>query len=224
MNVKQGLLEKRPEGRYYMSHNGGWIDAGTDARLIAATNRGLAAMLEQQKFRSDLFYRLNVFPLRVPPLRERLEDIPLLARHFVQALARRMNKRIETIPSETLSILSEYQWPGNIRELQNVIERAVIVSSGPVLRLLDRTLPGPSRRTEGQAQSDTTGNLQRILEAAERRQILAALDEWVGRRRAQGCRDTSGHEAVHTSGANAKAGYRSAAIKTLLRQLDRTGG
>ena len=107
----------------------------TDARLIAATNRDLASMVEEQKFRSDLFYRLNVFPVRVPSLRERPEDIPLLVRHFTEQCARRMNKKIETISSETLKQMRQYHWPGNIRELQNVIERAVILSAGPVLNV-----------------------------------------------------------------------------------------
>ena len=120
----------------------------TDARLIAATNRDLSAMMEEQKFRSDLFYRLNVFPIHVPSLRERAEDIPMLVRHFVQHFARRMNRNIETIPSETMEALSRYSWPGNIRELQNLIERAVILSPGPVLQVPlgdfdSRTTPGP---------------------------------------------------------------------------------
>ncbi|MGH9787748.1 MAG: sigma 54-interacting transcriptional regulator, partial [Candidatus Acidiferrales bacterium] len=97
----------------------------TDARLIAATNRDLTAMVEEQKFRNDLFYRLNVFPVHIPPLRERREDIRLLVRHFADHFARRMNKTIETIPSDTMNALARYHWPGNIRELQNVIERAV---------------------------------------------------------------------------------------------------
>src|SRR6266481_3437775 len=101
----------------------------TDARLIAATNRNLEEMVGEQKFRSDLFYRLNVFPVCVPSLRERPEDIPLLVRHFVQHFARRMNRVIDTIASETMSALVRYPWPGNIRELQNLIERAVILSS-----------------------------------------------------------------------------------------------
>ncbi len=104
----------------------------TDARLIAATNRDLSSMVDEQTFRSDLFYRLNVFPVRVPSLRERQEDIPLLVRHFAEQCARRMNKKIETISGETLKQLRQYHWPGNIRELQNVIERAVILSVGPV--------------------------------------------------------------------------------------------
>src|ERR1700758_4600302 len=107
----------------------------TDARLIAATNRDLKAMVEEQKFRSDLYYRLNVFPVRVPALRERREDIPLLVRHFVQQFSRRNNRVIETIPSETMQAFVRYHWPGNIRELQNVIERAVIISKGTMLNV-----------------------------------------------------------------------------------------
>ena len=153
----------------------------TDARLIAATNRDLAAMLEQQKFRSDLFFRLNVFPLRVPPLRDRSDDIPLLVQHFTRQFARRMNKRIETIPMQVLSVLSEYRWPGNIRELQNVIERAVILSSGPELRLEFSDL-----RKSGATQYDSSTkpareNLQGALQETERRLILQALAQtrWV---------------------------------------------
>ena len=146
----------------------------TDTRLIAATNRDLSAMVEQQKFRSDLFYRLNVFPVRVPPLRERAEDIPLLVRHFVQHFARRMNRNIETIPSETMEALSRYSWPGNIRELENLIERAVILSPGPVLRVPLTELN--SRTTPGQVNGK-----HRTLEEAERAHILATLKEtrWV---------------------------------------------
>ena len=107
----------------------------TDARLIAATNRDLAAMVDENKFRSDLYYRLNVFPIRVPALRERPVDIPLLVRHFVQQFSRRLGRQIDTIPSETMEALVRYHWPGNIRELQNVLERAVILSTGPVLRV-----------------------------------------------------------------------------------------
>lgn len=156
----------------------------TNARLIAATNRDLKAMVEGQKFRSDLFYRLNVFPVRVPPLRERTEDIPLLVRHFAQQFARRMNKTIESIPSEMMNVLCEYHWPGNIRELQNVIERAVILSAGPVLKvvLADLKPNGASiTNIESPAQRETHGNMQRVLEETERKQILAALEEsrWI---------------------------------------------
>jgi formate hydrogenlyase transcriptional activator len=153
----------------------------TDARLIAATNRDLAAMLAQQKFRSDLFYRLNVFPIRVPPLRERLEDIPLLVRHFVQQFGQRMNKRIETIPLEMMNILCEYQWPGNIRELQNVIERAVILSSGPELRLEFSDLTTSGATKYDSSAKPAQGKLQRALQETERRWILRALEQtrWV---------------------------------------------
>jgi len=156
----------------------------SDARLIAATNRDLAVMVEQQKFRPDLFYRLNVFPLRIPPLRERPEDISLLVRHFAQQFARQMNKRIDTIPSETMNALCDYRWPGNIRELQNVIERAVILSHGPVLRvaLSDLKTNGAPTATPGSSgQSEDHRNIRRVLDETERKQILAALEEthWV---------------------------------------------
>jgi formate hydrogenlyase transcriptional activator len=146
----------------------------TDARLIAATNRDLSAMVEEQKFRSDLFYRLNVFPIRVPPLRERADDIPILVRHFVQHLGRRMKRKIETIPSETMEALIRYPWPGNIRELQNLMERAVILSPGPELRVPLGDLN--SRTTTGQV----TGKHQ-TLETVERAHILTTLKEtkWV---------------------------------------------
>jgi len=146
----------------------------TDARLIAATNRDLSAMIEEQSFRSDLFYRLNVFPIRVPALRERPEDIPLLVRHFVQHFARRMNRVIETIPAETMNALVRYPWPGNIRELQNLIERAVILSNGPVLRVPLEDLP--DRPVVGSASSKP-----QTMEEAQRAHVLAALKEtkWV---------------------------------------------
>ena len=161
----------------------------TDARLIAATNRDLASMVEEQKFRSDLFYRLNVFPVRVPPLRERPEDIPLLVRHFVEQCARRMNKKIETISTETLKQMRRYHWPGNIRELQNVIERAVILSVGPVLNvplseLQLRPLPvavdgdgSPDSKPESRARKD----IRNLLEDTERKHILSVLAQtnWV---------------------------------------------
>ena len=104
-----------------------------DVRLVAATNRDLTEMVNRGEFRSDLYYRLNVFPILLPPLRERREDIPALVTHFVEILGRRMGREIEHIPSETMSALSSYQWPGNIRELQNLIERAVILSNDGVL-------------------------------------------------------------------------------------------
>ena len=107
----------------------------TDTRLVAATNRDLEALVQEKRFRSDLFYRLNVFPIRIPSLRERPEDIPLLVRHFAQQFARRMNKPVDSISSETMNALCKYHWPGNVRELQNVVERAVIVLKGSELRI-----------------------------------------------------------------------------------------
>ena len=128
----------------------------TDVRLIAATNRNLAAMLQEQKFRSDLFFRLNVFPLQLPPPTERAEDIPLLVRHFAQEFSRRMNKKIETVPSGMMKALCEYSWPGNIRELHNVIERAVILSSGTTLRVPIAEL-SPDRTTSSEAHISAGG-------------------------------------------------------------------
>ena len=145
----------------------------TDGRLIAATNRDLSAMVESGKFRADLFYRLNVFPVQVPALRDREEDIPLLIRHFVQQFARRMNKAIDTIPTETMNVMVRYHWPGNIRELQNLVERAVILSSGPVLKV-------PLNDLQIHASAAGTKKIE-TLEESERRHILEALDasDWV---------------------------------------------
>jgi formate hydrogenlyase transcriptional activator len=105
-----------------------------DVRLVAATNRDLDKMIEDREFRSDLYYRLNVFPIRIPPLRERPEDIPLLVRYFAQKYARRMEKEINVIPSSAIKKLTEWHWPGNIRELQNFVERAVILTRGSSLQ------------------------------------------------------------------------------------------
>jgi formate hydrogenlyase transcriptional activator len=153
----------------------------TDARLIAATNRDLKTMVEEQRFRSDLYYRLNVFPIRVPSLRERKEDIPLLVRHFVQEFSRRNDRVIDTIPSETMQALVRYHWPGNIRELQNVIERAVIISRGPVLNVglteLAPDMASTSTPVVPTAKSAVHESLQNMLQETERNQILRALEE-----------------------------------------------
>jgi formate hydrogenlyase transcriptional activator len=146
----------------------------TDARLIAATNRDLAAMVGEQTFRSDLFYRLNVFPIHVPALRERTEDIPFLVRHFAQHFARNMKKQIDTISFETMSTLVRYPWPGNIREMQNVIERAVILSRGSVLHI-----PSTDLKSRIPEAGDTNGFV--TLEEMERKHILSVLEQthWV---------------------------------------------
>jgi formate hydrogenlyase transcriptional activator len=154
----------------------------SDARLIAATNRDLAEMVADHEFRADLFYRLNVFPIQLPPLRDRREDIPLLVRHFARQFARRMNRAIEAIPSETMSVLVAYHWPGNIRELQNLVERAVILSTGPVLNVPLRDLQSQPQAAVP-ANSTANGRPRKIetLEDVERRHVLETLDatDWV---------------------------------------------
>ena len=118
-----------------MSVSAGSRTIPVNVRVIAATNRDLWQMVEDRQFRSDLFYRLNVFPLELPPLRDRPEDIPLLAKHFTQKMARHMNRSIDAIPTEALRQLMSWDWPGNVRELENVIERAVLLTRGNSLNL-----------------------------------------------------------------------------------------
>ena len=144
-----------------------------DVRVIAATNRDLGRMVEHQTFRSDLYYRLKVFPITVPSLRERSGDIPLLVRHFAQKFAQRMKKRIETIPSEAMKALQNYSWPGNVRELENFVERAVILTTGPDLYV--------SRTELKQAPIVLENSGATTLEQAERTHILKVLREtnWV---------------------------------------------
>jgi formate hydrogenlyase transcriptional activator len=157
----------------------------TDARLIAATNCDLQGMVDEKKFRADLYYRLNVFPIFIPPLRERPEDIPSLVSHFTRLFAQRVNKKIETVSTETMNALVAYSWPGNIRELQNVIERGVLVSNGPVLKvplsdLKSRTSVVKPRAAETDSNPPAKEDPQPIrdvLEDVERRQILAALEQ-----------------------------------------------
>jgi formate hydrogenlyase transcriptional activator len=139
-----------------------------DFRLVAATNRDLPEMVSEREFRADLFYRLNVFPIHVPPLRERPEDIPLLVRYFAQKLSRRANRAVETIPAETMARLTRYEWPGNVRELENLIERAVILSPGPTLRV-----PDPEGEQPGASESRSA----LTLAAAEREHIVRILNE-----------------------------------------------
>jgi len=142
-----------------------------DVRLVAATNRNLVDMVKRNEFRSDLYYRLNVFPIPLPPLRERREDIPALVMHFVEILSRRMGKHIEHIPPEAMSALALYEWPGNIRELQNFIERSVILSAGSALR--------PPLAELKRAEVESTEAI--TLEEAERDHIRKTLEQtrWV---------------------------------------------
>jgi formate hydrogenlyase transcriptional activator len=137
-------------------------------RLVAATNRDLVQLTAEKQFREDLYFRLNVFPIRIPPLRERAGDIPLLVRHYVCKYAQRMNKQIETIPEEIMAALCRYSWPGNVRELQNLIERAVILTSGKVLRVQISDV-----QVSGSATPDA-------LEDVEREHILQILRETNG--------------------------------------------
>ena len=144
-----------------------------DVRVVAATHRDLKQMVQDGEFRSDLYYRLNVFPLSVPPLRERREDIAILVRHFVNEYARRMHRRIEIIPSQAIKALTNYSWPGNVRELQNFIERSVILSPGSVLR--------PPLAELKEAAVQTPSSELSTLEEVEREHVLQAIraSHWV---------------------------------------------
>jgi formate hydrogenlyase transcriptional activator len=153
---------------------GGTKTIKVDVRLVAATNRDLASMVASREFRSDLYYRLNVFPIVNPPLRDRREDVPRLVQHFTQKFARRMNKRIETVPAETMATLSRYHWPGNIRELENFIERAVILSRGSNL---DAPLAELDRLSAESAASLAPILPTATLEDAERDHIRRALEQ-----------------------------------------------
>jgi PAS domain S-box-containing protein len=147
----------------------------TDARLIAATNRDLSKMVEEQEFRSDLFYRLNVIPILVPPLRERPEDVPLLVQHFVELFSRRMNKAIQTIPAETMNAMVHYGWPGNVRELQNVIERAVILSPGSVLKVSSADLKTSAARKANHAGEPSISRARAEVPLPNRDLVLETL-------------------------------------------------
>ena len=139
-----------------------------DIRIIAATNRDLEEEVRQGRFREDLWYRLNVFPITVPPLRQRQEDIPLLVKSFVTRLARKLGKEITKIPPEVLEALQQYPWPGNVRELENVMERAVINTRGPVLQLVEPIAT---------VQAETPELPNNTLEAMERAHILQTLNQ-----------------------------------------------
>jgi chemotaxis protein methyltransferase CheR len=135
LDLQAKLLRVLEEGEF--ERVGGSHTIKIDVRVIAATNRNLEEAVRNGVFRSDLYFRLNVFPITLPPLRERKEDIPILVTHLVKQLGQKLGKTIETIPQETMAKLRNYPWPGNVRELRNVIERAVIISPGPKLRLID---------------------------------------------------------------------------------------
>jgi formate hydrogenlyase transcriptional activator len=172
-----------------------------DVRLIAATNSNLVEKVDEKSFRSDLFYRLNVFPITLPPLRERREDIPLLAYYFAQKYARRMRKAIETVPSIAMNALVEYHWPGNVRELENFIERAVILSRGADLEIPLSQLKQPTHPVPPNSSADVF-----TLERAEREHILRALDEtnWI---------------VGGTAGAASKLGMKRTTLQSKMRKL-----
>ncbi|HEU5040997.1 MAG TPA: sigma 54-interacting transcriptional regulator, partial [Gemmatimonadales bacterium] len=161
LDLQVKLLRVLQEGE--IERVGGARPIRVDVRVIAATHRDLEAAVGEGRFRADLYYRLNVFPLHVPPLRERREDIPVLVRHFVLKYAARMGKTIEHIPRKSLDALTAYDWPGNVRELANIVERSVIVSSGHTLEVGDWLTSQPTAT--------------RTLRETEREQILAALEE-----------------------------------------------
>jgi formate hydrogenlyase transcriptional activator len=150
---------------------GGGRTVRVDVRLVAATNEDLQQMVLQHRFRSDLFYRLNVFPISIPPLRQRREDIPLLVRYFLRTLTPRVNKEVTEIAEEALELLKRQEWPGNVRELQNVIERAVIRSSGSRLEIPIEEL---------RASSCSNAAMTQTLAEAERSHILGVLEQTKG--------------------------------------------
>ncbi len=164
------LLRVLQDGQF--ERLGGSRTLESDFRLVAATNRDLRALVAEQQFRSDLYYRVNVFPITIPALRERRADIPTLVRYFVQEFATRMRKQIDAIPAESMEALVSYSWPGNVRELRNVVERSVILTSGKRLRIPKDALAETARVAEPV--------VLRLAEA-ERRHILEALDaaNWV---------------------------------------------
>ena len=145
-----------------------------DVRIVAATNRDLKAMVEENKFRADLYYRLAVFPMSVPPLRERREDIPVLTRYFVRKHSKRMGRTIESIPAYAMEELTTYDWPGNIRELQNVIERSVVLTNGPVLHVALPELDGKPAPVALHVRASN------VTELSERVRILQVLKETKG--------------------------------------------
>jgi two-component system response regulator HydG len=154
---------------------GGIRPIAINVRLIAATNRDLAKMVAEKEFRSDLFYRLKVFPVFAPPLRDRVADIPILVRHFVSRHSRRMGKTIESIPPEAMDALVKWKWPGNIRELENFLERAVILSRGTVLHA-----PLAELEAMQEEEDDEAASTNPTLQAAERETILRALRDAKG--------------------------------------------
>ena len=157
LELQAKLLRVLQEGE--VERVGGESPIQVDVRLVAATNRNLAQAVEAGEFRSDLYYRLNVFPVEIPPLRERDEDVPLLVRHFVEKMSAKLGREVESVPKTVMDALRAYPWPGNVREMQNVIERAVILSRGPRLELGD-WIPSPAKAV-GDQRTPTLQELER---------------------------------------------------------------
>ena len=176
---------------------GGTQTIPVNVRLVAATNRDLTKMVADKEFRSDLYYRLRVFPIMIPPLRERREDIPLLVNYFVDKHSRRLDRKIETIPPDIMRALTRWEWPGNIRELENFIERAVLLSKGPALRVPLAELEVPE---ESNPEGDST------LEATEREHILRVLRETKGK-------------IAGPQGAAARLGLKRTTLNSKLKKL-----
>jgi len=174
-----------------------------DVRIVTATNRDLKAMVEEGRFRADLYYRLHVFPLRVPTLRERPEDISALTRYFVQKHAARMGRKIERIPTRALEALTNYDWPGNIRELQNVIERSVILSNGPELNV---ALPEAAGRPVPMMLHRASSKVTDISERARLLQVLKETNGMVG----------------GSKGAAARLGLKRTTLQSRMRKLNIT--
>jgi two-component system nitrogen regulation response regulator NtrX len=149
-----------------------------DVRVVAATNKNLEEEIERGNFREDLFYRLNVIPFFVPPLRDRREDIPLLADHFLREFTTAYGRKPKELTPEAYGVLAEYHWPGNVRELKNLIERIVILN--PQVRVDARHIPLHAARRQPDRPLDRFGSLQEVREAAEREYILKKLEETNG--------------------------------------------
>jgi formate hydrogenlyase transcriptional activator len=175
---------------------GGTRTIKVDVRLVAATNRDLAQMINERQFRTDLYYRLSVFPISVPPLRERVDDIPKLVRYFTQKFARRMNKHVESISQETMDALVRYAWPGNVRELENLIERAVILTRGTTLQIPLAELRAASTETASPV----------TLEEAERDHIRRVLER-------------SNGVVGGPNGAAAKLGMKRTTLQSKMKKL-----
>jgi formate hydrogenlyase transcriptional activator len=187
---------------------GGTRTIRVDVRILAATNRDVSKAVATHEFRSDLYYRLHVFPIRLPALRQRAEDIPILVHYFVQKFALRMNKRIESIPSETMRALEQWQWPGNIRELENFMERSVILTDGPSLRVPVDELGAIFEQQRSEAHLGATASISSrgTLEELERQYIVQVLRQ-------------SGGVVSGSHGAAARLGMKRTTLQSKMQRL-----